>query len=251
MHSLRDRGSRSRITALLDEGVASVDCLASGLVMTSLILALLSYAVWYPQQVTPASDIKGFFLEMAGEWIGTFDQSTNKVKTATKYLHAVARQTDPDSFETLFTYYKIDPQTQVPVDAGTSIMVTKIASDGTATNTISGTGDVLIDPKTLKSVQHQVTEKVRLSSANALQGSGTGTITVLGMRGPGRYGKVFDYASTWSINHGMLQISQRFKVRFRVLFFGGTYSVATEHTLKRGKDIMSLVPKGDAKESGR
>jgi hypothetical protein len=56
--------------------------------------------------------IRGSFDRMIGEWIGTFDQTTDKVKTPTKYFHAVASQTGPDSYQTVFKYYKVGSKDQ-------------------------------------------------------------------------------------------------------------------------------------------
>jgi hypothetical protein len=87
-----------------------------------------------------------------------------------------------------------------------------------------------------------------MSSPNVLQGSGTGSIKVDDSQsgsGRGRDGKVVQYANTWSMSDRVLRITQQFKVRFKVLLFGRTYSIAMDHTLRRGSDIMGLIRKAE------
>jgi len=142
-----------------------------------IVLAALSSGAGHAQQ-TESADIDNFFHALVGEWIGTLEQSTDQVKASTKYFHVLATQTSPNSYETVFEYYKLDPKTREPMDAGTSRMVTRIAPDGTVTNAITGDGDVLIDAKTLRPAQHQLSEIAQMSSPNVLLGSGTGSIKV-------------------------------------------------------------------------
>ena len=211
--------------------------------MITIVPALLYLGVAYAQQDKPG-DTNSFLHEMVGDWIGTFDQSTDQVNASTKYFHARARQTGPDSYETVFEYYKLDPETRQPVDAGRSSMATRITPDGTVTNTIAGNGDVLINVKTLRSEQHQFSEVLQMSSPDVLQGSGSGSIKVSSAQsGSGRDGKVVQYASTWSMSNGILRITQQFKVKFKVLFFARTYSITMDHTIRRGSDIMGLIRK--------
>lgn len=185
-----------------------------------------------------------FMREMVGDWIGTFDQSTDRVKAPTKYFHASVTQTGPDSYETLFKYYKLDPLTLKAVDAGTSRMETNIVPDGTARNKMIGGGDVLIDAETLKSEQHEFNEVLQAASPNVLQGLGTGTIRLRdpsSRGGKDKKGKIVKGVSTWSMDEGVLRITLKFEVRFKVLFFARTYQITMDHNVKRGSDIMGLI----------
>lgn len=194
----------------------------------------------YAQPSQPA-DLNAFFKEIVGEWIGTFDQSTNKVKAPTKYFHMVAKQTGSNSYETTFKYYRINQKTRKSEEAGLSSIITKI-TDSTATSSITGKGDVLINPETLRPEQHQLSETAQMNSQGILHGKGTGSIRLGGMPlGLGRNGKVTDYTSIWTMQNDTLQIDQILKVRFKVLFFSKTFNITTKFTAKRGSDVMTLI----------
>jgi hypothetical protein len=210
--------------------------------LISLEWAFLISGIGNAQQSTQPQDINAFLQAMAGEWIGTFDQSTNEVKAPTKYFHAVARQTGPDSYETVFEYYTIDSKNQTPLDAGMSSMATTVSSDGIATNIITGQGDVLIDADTLKSEQHTFIDIVHMSSPDVLQGQGTGSISVGDTPSkPGKKGKVTNFSSTWSMSNGTLRITQQFEVKFKILFFSRTFKITMDHKVSKGSDIMGLI----------
>jgi hypothetical protein len=109
------------------------------LLVIALVTAVVSPGIGQALPADPGA-IERFFHSMVGEWIGTLDQSTDQVKAPIKYFHALVKRTGPDSYKTVFEYYKLDPETREPVDAGTSIMVTRIAPGGSGTNTITGPG---------------------------------------------------------------------------------------------------------------
>ena len=207
-----------------------------------MILTVLSIEFGYTQQPAKPMDVNTFFGNIMGDWIGTFDQFTNKEKAPTKYFHMVAKQTGSDSYEATFKYYRIDQKTRKTEEAGLSNIITKITPDGTATSSITGKGDVLINPETLRPEQHQLTETAQINQDGILYGKGSGSIKLGGMPlGLGRNGKVTDYTSIWSMKNDTLQIDQILKVRFKVLFFSKTFNITTKFTAKRGSDVMALI----------
>ncbi|MHB1457418.1 MAG: hypothetical protein ACYC0V_10940 [Armatimonadota bacterium] len=190
----------------------------------------------------PPKDMAAFFHELIGEWIGTVDQYTGKVKADTKYFHAVVKKTSADTYEAIFEYYRLDKKTQAPVKVGVTTMTNKITAEGTATNTINGKGEVFIDPETSKPESHSLTEILNMSPSGKLEGKGSGRISVSGIfLGAGKNGKVSNYTSTWSLQNGELSISERLKVTFRVLFFAKHYEIVDEFKAKKGSDIIGLM----------
>ena len=208
-----------------------------------LLLAVLRAGVGQTHPSGQPTDINSFFHGLIGEWVGTFKQSTDNKQAPDKYFHAVVKATGPNAYETVFEYYRIDPKTKKPVQAGTSRMQTSIAANGTATNTITGTGDVLIDSSTTSPEKHQFTETLRMPSAGVMHGQGTGTINVSKTpAGVTKNGKVTSYASTWTMNAGSFRIVQQIKVKFKVLlFFSKTFDIHTDFTGSRGSNILVLI----------
>jgi len=207
------------------------------IVVPLLLLAALHASVINAQPPAHSGNIAGFFHELVGEWIGSYTQYNGKTKAPTKYFHAVVKELSPDAYASVFEYYRIDPKTHKPAEAGVSRMKTSISPDGKAINTITGNGDVLIDNETTSPEKHQFTEILHLASAGELQGEGTGRIDVRGMPN----GKVTNYASTWTESVGSFRIAQQLKVEFRVLFFAKIFNISTDCTGSRGSDVMSLI----------
>jgi hypothetical protein len=192
-------------------------------------------------------NVLNFMKKISGDWIGTFNQSTDQVKAPLKYFQATVTQTGPDSYKTIFIYYKRDLATGSLVNAGTSSMTTTIAADGKATNTMIGEGEVIMEDGTLKWEKHQFTETLDMSSPDTLQGSGKGTVVVSDTPTDenGKKGKILKYASLWSLNDRHLRLILQFQVRFKKFIFGRTYSITMDHEVRRGKDIMDLFKDGD------
>ena len=187
-------------------------------------------------------NVASFLHGLVGEWVGTCVQSTNAKAAENKYFHAVIKQTGPDGYETVFEYYRLDPQTGAPIKVGATTMSTTVAPDGTATNRITGKADVLIDPTTRKPEQHDLSEVLRVSPAGGLEGTGSGTIKVSGMPlGAGKSGRVREYHSTWSQRNGVLSMHQRLNAKFRVLFFSKSFAIIADYTARRGSDIAGLM----------
>jgi len=200
-------------------------------------------------QISTPHTVKSFIHNLIGEWVGTYEQLTNGKKASTKYFHAVFKQTAPDTFQTIFEYYRLDDQTGAPIKVGESVMTTRETSDGTATNDIIGKGVVLIDPTTTKPEKHDLSEVLSVSTGG-LQGDGSGTISVSEMAfGMGRNGKVTDEHSDWTMQNSTLKIRQELKARFKILFFSKSFTITAEFIGNPGSDINALMRHARAKLS--
>jgi hypothetical protein len=189
-------------------------------IMLTFAVAMASSVAGYSQPpAPPPKDTEGFFHNLIGDWIGTANEYTGKIKAHTKYFHAVVRQTSPHTYEASFEYYEFDKQVGAPVQVGLTSITTHITPDGLATNTIAGQGNVFVDPKTTKHEKYQLSELLRMSLSGSLQGKGSGKIVLV----PNRIGKVSDYTSTWRLDNGVLSISEHLEATFRVLFFARHY----------------------------
>jgi hypothetical protein len=196
-------------------------------------------------------NVATFLHSLVGEWIGTCVQSTDAKAAEDKYFHAIVKQLSPDSYETVFEYYRLDPQTGAPIQVGATTMSTTVARDGTATNRIIGKADVLIDPATRKPEQHDLSEVLRVSPRGGLEGTGSGTIKVSGMPlGAGKSGQVREYRSTWSQRDGVLSMSQHLNVKFKVLFFSRRFAMVADYTARRGSDIAGLMKRASSYANG-
>ncbi len=207
-----------------------------------LLLVLLAAAVGYAQPSAPPASVGSFLHSLVGEWIGTCVQSTNGKAAKNKYFHAIIKQPGPHTYEAVFEYYRLDPQTGVPIAAGSAIMATTVAPDGRATSTITGNGQVLLDPTTPKPEHHDLAEVLRVSPSGGLEGTGSGTIEVSGMPlGVGKRGRVRDYHSTWSQSNNVLSLNQRLNVKFKALFFSRNFTIIADYTARHGSDIVGLM----------
>ena len=190
----------------------------------------------------PSGGVGEFIHSLVGEWSGTYVEFTDGLKADDKYFHAVIRQSGYGTYESRFNYYRLDPKTGVPIKVGNSIMTTKIAPDGTATNSVTGDSQVLIKPDTYKPEQHDLSEVLRVSPAGGLQGMGSGSINVSGMLlGAGKHGKVGDYRSAWSQSNRVLTITQALNIKFKVLFFSQSFSIVAKFTARPGSDLAGLM----------
>ena len=207
-----------------------------------LILSLLPSVAAYSQPSASPSDIAGLFHEIIGEWIGTVEQDTDGIKGNTKYFHAVVKQTSPDTYEAVFEYYRLDANTHAPIEVGVTNMTNKITANGTATDIITGKGNVFINPTTSKPEEHQLTEVLHMTPSGSLEGKGSGKISISGLTlGAGKNGKVSNYTSTWVLNNGVLRISERLRITFHILFFAKHSDIVDNFEGRRGSDIMGLM----------
>jgi len=217
--------------------------------VTIIVLMLIAISLaCYSEPPAPPKDIASFFHEIIGEWIGTVEEYTGGVKAETKYFHSVTKQTSPDTYESVFEYYRIDKKTHAPVQIGLTSMTNNITPEGIATNIIIGKGDVFINPKTSKPEEHTLREVLQMSPSGSLEGKGSGKISVGGLAlGAGRNGKVSDYTSTWVLNGDVLNITEQLKVTFKVLFFVRHYEIVDKLEARRGSDVMGLMNSALAK----
>ena len=213
-------------------------------------VALITSTAGYCQTATQPS-IESFYESLSGDWVGTVSESTDGKFSDTKYFHAAIKQLSLDTYQTVFTYYRLDANSGAPVLVGVSGMSTKIGTDGAATNSVTGKGDILVDVDSWKPETHELTEILRTSPMGGLQGTGSGSIRVTGMPlGLGKNGKVQSYSSTWSVDNDVLRIGQRFKVRFRILLFQKSYTITADSTANRGSDILGLMKTAQSELSG-
>jgi len=208
----------------------------------ALILNPMVYTAGWAQANTPPGSIREFIHGLVGEWVGSYEESTDGEKADNRYFRAVIRQSGPDSYEAVFNYYKPDPQTGALMKIGCSTVNTKLSPDGTATNTITGDGQVRVESGRLKPERHQLCEVLCLSPAGAVQGRGNGRIQVSGIpMGLGKNGRMVDYCSTWSKSNGLLKMSRQFKARFKVLGISKSYDIKAEFTARPGSNLNEVM----------
>lgn len=216
-------------------GSARVSAVVLGLVL------LISASAWAQPASPNADTIRGFFKNLVGDWIGICEQSTDGQKADNKYFHVTIKQTDANTFNSSFEYYRLDEKTLAPLKIGTSTVTTTISPDGTANNKITGTGSVMVEKKP-KDQQHELTEVLTCSVDGSLQGKGSGKISVNGLPlGTGKNGKVKQASSTWTFDNDTLKISQKLNVGFRLLLFSKSFDIAADFTAKRGTDVVGLM----------
>lgn len=212
------------------------------LVTVTVAIVLVSLANGYAQAAAQRGGVESLLQSLPGDWIGTVSQSTNGQIASTKYFHAITRRISEGIYESVFTYYRLDAKGGEPIPVGVTSMATKVATDGTATNRVIGQGDILIDPTTQRPETHDLTEVLHASPEGKVQGTGSGSISVIGMPlSLGKNGKVQEYVSTWLLSNDVLTISQRFKVEFRIFLFRKSYTISADYIAKRGSDVIGLM----------
>lgn len=217
-----------------------------------LTVVVLGEAAGYSQPASESGGAESFFAGLPGDWVGTVSQSTDGEFGDTKYFHAAIKQTSLGVYASVFTYYRLDEKSGAPVLVGVSGMATEFDTAGTATNSVTGKGDILVDANTRKPETHALTELLRESPTGGLQGTGSGSISVTGMPlGLGKSGRIRGYFSTWSMRDDVLSISQRFTVEFRILVFRKSYTITADFTATRGSDILGLMKAAGSGGPGR
>jgi hypothetical protein len=190
-----------------------------------------------------AGNPKDFFKSLTGEWIGTCEQSTDGQQAENKYFHAKVSQINPDTYQSKFDYYRADLKTGAPIPIGESNIVTTIKPDGSVSNKITGKGVMYVDKK-LKNQQHELQEVLKGNTSGALQGTGSGKLSVFGMPlGLGKNGKVKDATSLWTLNNGVLTINQNLIASFKALFITKKFNFQAKYTARRGTDVAKLMTK--------
>jgi hypothetical protein len=207
-----------------------------------LTLTLVASRAGCAEESAPQEGVGGFIQTLVGEWVGTCVQSTNSEATDKRYFHAVVTQSGPDTYRAVFEYFRPHPRTQAPVSVGVTVMTTTVAADGTATNVITGTGEVLVDPKTSKPELHELSERLSITPSGSMEGAGGGSIEVSGMPlGLGKRGTVREYRSAWSLANGVLTMRQSLNASFKVLFFSKTFTIVANYVAQPGNDISGLM----------
>jgi hypothetical protein len=210
--------------------------------LNALGFSLITYGFGWAQPGGRPCNLGAFIHSTIGEWVGSYQESTNGQKPDNRYFKAVIRPVGPDSYEARFDYYRPDEKTGAPVKIGGSTVAIKLGPDGTATSTIAGDGQVRTDTGRMKPEQHQLCEVLCLSSDGVLQGRGEGNIQVSGLpMGLGKNGRILDYCSTWENRNGSLKMSRQFKVRFRALGIRKTYDVKAEFIARPGGNVMEIM----------
>jgi hypothetical protein len=221
----------SRLAAL--GGACKIVVLVIGLIAMASISA-------FAQPTTSAGSGCDFMRSIVGEWVGICEQSTDGEQADDKYFHVVITQVGENTFNGQFEYYRLDQKTGDTLRAGdTSIAITANAN-GSLSSIISGKGTVLVQ-KSPKNQRHEFTETLVYADGK-LRGEGKGTIKVDGMPlGIGKTGKIQQSVSQWSLENGMLKVSQNVRVGFRALIFSKTFDLAANYTARRGSDLAGLM----------
>ena len=73
-----------------------------------LAVSSMTSSFGYAQPVVQANEVSGLIHQLIGDWIGTYEQLTDGKKADTKYFHAVIKQSSPDTYQTVFEYYRLD-----------------------------------------------------------------------------------------------------------------------------------------------
>lgn len=223
----------------------SVSCVAAFVCVLILFAATAGFAQG------GRTDARSFFTSSVGDWIGTCHQSTDGKQAEDKYFHASIKQADPNTFAGQFDYYRLDAQTGKALPIGTSNITVMIAPDGSATSKITGQGTVMVDGSP-KEQSHELTESLTPNGNGTLTGKGKGSISVSGMpMGVGKGGKVKEETSTWSLNNGVLTLSQSIKVGFKVLLFSKSFKMDANFVAKHGTNVAEVMPSTYAQAANR
>lgn len=204
-------------------------------------LAILSLLA----RTTNAQSVKAkeFLESICGDWIGTWDHTTNGEKVDSRYFHVRFKRTSDNTYNSLFTYYRLDVNSNMLVPYGETIIVSTIDPNGNITNCITGNGTVLIDDKS-KPQKHQLVEVLTGSDGTTWTGYGSGKIEVDDLPlGIGKNGRVQRATSVWSLNGDTLTITETLHTQFRVLFFSKDFVIEANAKAKRGRDVASLIGK--------
>lgn len=199
----------------------------------------------FPAHAIDAQSVKAKeFLEgICGDWIGTWDHTTNGEQVDSRYFHVRFKRTSDNTYESLFTYYRLDVSSNTLVPYGETSIVSTIGPDGNITNRITGNGTVLVDNKS-RAQKHELMEVLTQIDRTTWTGYGSGKIEVDDLPlGIGKNGRVYRASSVWSLNGNTLTITETLRTQFKVLFFSKDFVIEANAKAKRGKDVASLVDK--------
>lgn len=207
-----------------------------------LVLSLIALASVYAQPApVSGGSARDFFDNIAGEWIGACEQSTDGEPAENKYFHAVIKQTDDNTYDGQFDYYRLDQAKKTPLHIGNTKFTITIGPDGTMQNKMVGQGIMLVNEKP-KNQEHEILENLEFNGNNGIQGKGNGKIAVSGMPlGLGKNGKILNSSTNWQLKDDVITISQSVKAGFSAFVFKKTFNVVANYTAKRGTDVVSLM----------
>jgi len=205
-----------------------------------LIFILASTAFAQPAQSTRAVD---FYQKVVGDWVGTYEHTTDGEQAEDIYFKFSVKQSDPNSFTGEFAYFRLNEATGDPQPAGTATIKSMVEADGSVTNVISGEGTIMIE-NNLKQQTYNLVEKLCNSDCGGLSGDICGKVSVAGLPfGVGKNGRVSSGSSAWSLDGDVLTINQSIKAGFKVLFFSKSYTLLANSKATRGTDVAAIMKK--------
>jgi hypothetical protein len=189
----------------------------------------------------PQTTTAQLYKTLAGEWVGTCEQTTDGEPTENKYFQAVIKETSPNVFTSTFTYFKSDGATDKPVQIGSTKVVSTVQPDGTVKNDIQGEGTVLVENKP-KNQTHKLSEVLTAEGHSSYSGKIGGKISVDGLPfGLGKNGRVSSGTSTYALNGDVLTINQKVTATFKILIAKKSFNITMNSTAKRGTDVAALM----------
>lgn len=204
-----------------------------------LIFALASVA---PAQPSPSTCAADFFRSIVGDWVGTYEHSTNGEQAEDTYFKFSIKQADQNSFNSEFWYYRLNPATGSPEPAGNATIKSTVKADGSIESITAGTGTILVEKKP-KPQTYDLVETL-CNSECGLTGKIGGKVSVSGLPlGVGKNGRVYAGSSAWTLDGDVLTIQQSLKAGFKILLFSKSYSLLASSKATRGTDVAALMKK--------
>ena len=208
------------------------------LAILTFILASTAFA-----QPAPSTRAVDFYQKVVGDWVGTYEHTTDGEQAEDIYFKFSVKQSDPNSFTGKFAYFRLNEATGDPEPAGTATIKSTVEADGSVTNVISGEGTIMIE-NNLKQQTYNLVEKLCNSDCGDLSGDICGKVSVAGLPfGVGKNGRVFSGSSAWSLDGDVLTINQSIKAGFKVLFFSKSYTLLANSKATRGTDVAAIMKK--------
>lgn len=211
-----------------------------------LILSIVMIMPVLAQPAPPPSAVD-FYKQVAGDWVGTYEHSTEGEQAEDIYFKFSVKQLDSNSFSGKFTYFRLNPATGDPEPAGNAIIQSTVQPDGSVRNVTTGDGTILIENK-LKQQSYNLIETLGNSECG-LAGNIGGKTSVSGLpMGLGKNGQIYNGSSIWSLDGDTLTIKQSLKVAFKVLLFNKSYALLASSKATRGTDLAALMKKSRVAE---
>ena len=215
---------------------------SKAIVLAILILTVVVAMPAFAQPV-PSSGAVDFYQKIVGDWVGTYEHTTDGEQAEDIYFKFSVRQADPNSFNGQFAYFRLNEATGDPQPAGTATIKSTVEADGSVTNVISGEGTIMIE-NNLKQQTYNLVEKLCNSDCGGLSGDIGGKVSVAGLPfGVGKNGRVTSGSSAWSLDGDVLTINQSIKAGFKVLFFSKSYTLLANSKATRGTDVAAIMKK--------